>query len=395
MICSIGGSIIVDSSEKQLDNYMIIEELGKGTYGRVLKAKDLDTDEIVAIKLLHGEIGSKRKKDLKHEAWVQKKLNHKNIVRCLDYKHESKTGSYLVMEYVEGESLQKLLDKNPMEPLALDLALNIIKSCLSALGYAHTHESGAIIHGDIKPGNIIVPFSKEKEVKIADWGVAKQLGTFKMLNKGSSTCAAPEVLQCWKQNKKDWVFNQQSDLFSIGIIAYYILTGRHPFVDLSIYGRTISFLINDKYFKPPPMTRFDGEQIPDYLEPIISKLLEKHPRNRYQTAYITLNGLDSFGPRQPADIKVNIKFPLEVENLVLETSRCTYELKEGIRIIKKGGISVVQTGPSGQWQMILPSEARSASENQTVTAHLFDKNGKKWMVGPFYPFVMNEEARED
>lgn len=354
----------------------------------------METGEIVAIKLLHGKISSRRKNDLQHEAWVQRKLNHKNIVRCLGYKRDSSMGCYLVMEYVEGCSLQKLLDNNSTSPMNIDKALKIIKNCLSALAYAHTHESGAIIHGDVKPGNIIIPSADDQEAKITDWGVAKQLGTRKMLKKGSSSCAAPEVLQSWEQNRRDWVCNQQTDLFSIGVIAYYLLTGRHPFADFSIYGRPISSLVEDRHYKPPPMMRFNGEQIPEYLEPIVTKLLEKYPKRRYRSAYDTLYDLNSYGPRPPANIKVNIQFPLAVSNVPLDTENCTFELKEGIRLVKKGGISVVQAGPSGEWQITLPPEARNASENQTVTIHLVEISGKKWIVGPFYPFVMDKEARE-
>lgn len=382
-----------------IDDFEIVDELGKGNYGRVYKAKDRSTNKLFALKILHGEVSSKETQgQLAREAWIQGQLKHKNIVQCFGFKHDTSgaraKGCYLVLEYVDGRSLQDIIDKNPYNPMKLEKAEEMIRSCLRALGYSHTFESGMISHGDIKPGNILVPNNNGKEVKISDWGVARRLGKQEILMKGSSSCAAPEVLKSWEQGQVNWPSNPLTDLFSLGIVAYYLLTGRHPFADVSVYERKIPNLIKDKDYKIPPMTRFDNLVIPERLVETVMKLLQHRPIDRHQSAFAALDNIDFHDSRPAADTKITISFPPLNDPTSLDKERCTYEFQDGNRLVKSGKIKVAKIYPSGTWQCTLPPEAKRLTDDYSIVLYLTETNGKKWRAGPFYPFVFTQEAVE-
>lgn len=384
---------------ERFDNFEIIKELGKGNYGSVCKVKDLNTNTMYALKILHQEVSSEEaKRQLAREAWVQGQLKHKNIVHCIGFKHDTRgareKGCYLILEYVDGRSLQDIIDKNPYDPMKLEKAEEVIRSCLRALGHSHTLESGMISHGDIKPGNILVPNNSGKEVKISDWGIARRLGKQEILMKGSSSCAAPETLKSWEQGEENWPSNPLTDLFSLGIVAYYLLTGRHPFADVSVHGRKIPCLIKDKDYEIPPMTRFDGQEIPERLVETVMKLLQHHPRDRHQSAVAALDNIDFHDSRPAADMKINLSFPPKSSPISLNNEKCTYEFKDGKRRVKSGKIKVAKIYPSGIWQCTLPPEAKRLTDDYSIVLNLTEANGKTWRVGPFYPFVFTQEAVE-
>lgn len=351
----------------------------------MFKARNEDSGKIVAVKFLHKGFSSRKRRELKNEAWVQSKLSHKNIVRCLDYEPDDPEGAYLVLEYVKGHSLQAILDGEAAIEIDPERAQQMIKSCLEALDYAHTHDEGAIIHGDIKPGNVLIPSRSTEEAKISDFGVARILGTRKVLRKGSSSYAAPEVLRSWKEKTRGWSCDCQSDLFSMGVVAYNLLTERHPFVDLS--GQSpISHQIESENIKPPPMIRFDGTWVSEPYATLTMKLLEKERHYRYRSAQDVLNDIETGDPHR--HIKVNLDFsPRAGADVSLDIEKCTYELRDGIAIVETGEATLAIT--PGGWQCKLPPRIRKAHEDNSVVIHLIEKNGKKWKVGPFYPFAIS------
>lgn len=266
------------------DKYELESLLGKGNYGEVWKARDKSLDRIVAIKLLHA--GIKDFSQLKSEGRALSALMHKNIVIVHDLGSDKENG-WLVTELIDGESLQESLSRLILDNqwLPIERAVIIVERCLEALVYAHGKNR---VHGDIKPGNILL--TKKGEVKLSDFGVAKilcksrvdvtsDLPDYKRIL-GSSTYSAPEVLI---GNPRDF----QSDLFSLGILAYVLLSGKHPFMHTSDM-LSIPELIKSNTYAIPKLREMRLE-INESYERIIYRLLEKDKRRRYKTAEQVLN----------------------------------------------------------------------------------------------------------
>ena len=264
---------------KVLDGRYELESLlGKGTYGEVWKAKDKSLERTVAVKLLLG--GKKDFQQLKTEGKALSALTHKNILVVHDLGSDEENG-WLVTEFVDGPSLHEYLAKKGKEGewLSTEEAVKIVEQCLEALEYAHEKER---VHGDIKPANIFIP--KTGEVKLGDFGVAKILSSSREevgyppgyhRRLGSSTYLAPEVL-----DGKPRSF--QSDLFSVGILAYILFTGQHPFMHKSGLIPTPELIKSPTYVPPKPSKLKDG--VPEKYENIIMRLLAKDVGERYTAA---------------------------------------------------------------------------------------------------------------
>ena len=261
--------------------YEILEKLGEGNYGTVYLAKHQEVKREVAIKVLSCDKGGLP--DLQQEVWIQGRLSHPNVVSVLDFAVIQEKG-HLIMEYVEN-SLQKTLGELALKkkPVPLDLALELIKGCMEGLAYAH---DVGVVHGDIKPGNILMDINKRP--KLSDFGVARIMGTAAKPREGSAKWAAPEVLRRWKKDKL-WACDYQSDLFSLGIVAYLLLTGKHPFVDVS-GALTIEEVILTDQITPSFPSR-EGEIIPYRYAAMTIKLVQRDKKQRYASARDALEDL--------------------------------------------------------------------------------------------------------
>lgn len=388
-----------------IGKYEIIgKPLGCGNYGCVYKAMNMQSTGIFALKVLHGKPNERKKGALKREAEIQSNLVHKNIVRCFDFEPDDRKGAFIVLDFVDGHSLSDLL--NSKRKFSFEEAYKIAVSCLEALVCAHTHQKG-IVHGDVKPGNILIPSNKDEEVRLGDFGVARVLGTAKMRRKGSSNWAAPELLDAWRK-KKVWDGDIYSDLFSVGVVTYYLLAGRHPFADLDGFDRTIADLILDNgYHAPELVNSLDGTPIPEEFGKIMNKLVEKEKKSRLQSAKETLDDLlkVSFPPMsgapsagaltgEPAEIRVNLEFvsPRPAPDIDLDVNQCLCEIKKGTKVVQKTVAPMAMT-PAG-WQCTLPSWIRNGPESLSVSLGLKEKDGKTWEVRPFYPHVTTQRVFE-
>jgi serine/threonine-protein kinase len=211
----------------EFSRYSIKEELGRGSMGRIYKAYDLKLERYVALKLIHLETDmhkdeiEERIRRFLLEAKATANLNHPNIVSLYDY--DEKDGIfYMTMELIVGESLQEMI-KN-LKRIEIESALEIIKQICSALEYAHKQN---IIHRDIKPSNIII--NRDGRVKILDFGLAKIINlskdescTVTGMRVGSPSYMSPEQIN---SNTLD----VRSDIFSLGIVFYEMLTSVNPF----------------------------------------------------------------------------------------------------------------------------------------------------------------------
>ncbi len=262
-------------------HYQIIEELGRGGMGVVYKAKDTELDRIVALKFLphHISVNEDDINRFKLEARAAAALNHPNITSIYSIERSKEPGNefnvFLVMEYIDGIELKEKIKQNE---ISFDEAINIsIKICE---GLDAAHKKG-IVHRDIKSSNIMV--TGEGNVKIMDFGLAK-LGHGENLTRlgttlGTISYMSPE--QTLGEN-----VDHQTDIWSLGVVMYELFTGNLPFK--GDYDQAVVYSIMNEI---PREISFYNKEIPEPVQSIISKALEKDKNLRYQSAAELLNDL--------------------------------------------------------------------------------------------------------
>jgi predicted Ser/Thr protein kinase len=253
----------------QIANYRIEETLGRGGMGTVYKAMDVALDRPVAIKVLSSELAHDPAliARFRAEAKAQANLSHTNVATL--YSFLDVGGScFIVMEYVEGETLDEIIRFRGR--LAPEEAIPLFKQAL--LGIAAAHRRG-IIHRDIKPGNIMV--ARNGIVKVMDFGIAKVLTNDPLTRTGSQlgtvTHMSPEQI-C--RNRVD----VRADIYSLGVTLYSMLTGRLPFESENAFR-----VMSDHVNTPPPQPSCYVPNLPRGIEKAVLKALEKKPEARFQT----------------------------------------------------------------------------------------------------------------
>lgn len=256
-----------------IGRYKVIRELGHGGMGVVYQAHDPFIDRLVAIKTLPDSLSPTPKDRNNHqkiffnEARAAGKLVHPNIVAVHDAMFENDI-CYLIMEYIEGVTLKEFTSEKSLLPM-YDV-LKIIFQSARALDYAHQN---GVVHRDIKPSNMMI--SSRREIKITDFGIAHIEGpkanSWKENMAGTVSYMSPEQLQ-------NEILTQQSDLFSLGVVMYELLTGKKPFKAENDYATFFKIANED----PEPINRHRPE-VPEVLEQIVKKALEKDLTRRYRT----------------------------------------------------------------------------------------------------------------
>jgi serine/threonine protein kinase len=248
--------------------YRIASELGRGGMGVVYKALDTEKNTYVAIKTIPPELAHHPEflKRFQQEARALMRLHHPHVVGLIDLLHDQ-GNHYMVLEYVDGPSLSRLLAKGPLPPQrAREIALQVA----GALSYSHAHN---IVHRDIKPSNILL--TKEGQVKVTDFGIARildaTLGTLTGKVFGTARYASPEQVKGLK-------VDHRSDLYSLGVVLYEMLTGRPPFL-----GTDDEVMQQHIRAEPVPPSQLN-EEVPALLETITLRCLEKDRDSRYQGA---------------------------------------------------------------------------------------------------------------
>jgi eukaryotic-like serine/threonine-protein kinase len=254
---------------KVIDNFRVVSVLGKGGMGIVYKAYDTKLDRYVAIKMLNSSAIDKGRfvERFKREAKNQAKLSHPNIVAVYGFIEYSNLLG-IVMEYVEGESLEKVIDKQGR--FNLHDVVYILKQLLQGIGYAH---SKGFIHRDIKPSNIIL--NKEGVTKIMDFGISKSLFDNSMTKTGSKIGT---VYYMSPEQIKGQEVTNRSDVYSIGCTIYEMIVGEPPYDSSSEYE-----VMDDHLKKAIPKISEKISGIPDALEQVIIKAMQKDPNSRFSS----------------------------------------------------------------------------------------------------------------
>jgi serine/threonine protein kinase len=262
-----------DRGSQRFGRYQILDELGRGAMGVVYKARDPRINRVVAGKTISlggqpPEEDREYRERFFREAEAAGRLSHPGIVTIFDAGEEPETRApYIVMEYVGGESLEKLLIRSDRK-LPTATALQLILEVAEALDSAHCM---GVVHRDLKPANILL--TEDGHAKIADFGVAK----LNLAHQTSSGRAwGTPAYMSPEQLNGDGV-DGRSDLFSLGVILYTILTGHRPFQGNS--ALTVSYKVVNR--DPIPATLLDTE-LPPGLDYIITRAMAKDPRERYQ-----------------------------------------------------------------------------------------------------------------
>jgi hypothetical protein len=324
-----------------LGKYQLLEPIGSGGMGRVFLAEHRVMRRPVALKLLApgqaGEPGAVQR--LQREAQAAAALDHPNIVRAYDIDQDDGL-HFLVLEYVAGVSLQDVVDRHG--PLAVGRAVDCVRQ--AARGLEHAHRAGWI-HRDVKPGNLLI--DRHGVVKILDMGLARLVAgrqkpltrTFDVRNVlGTADYLAPE--QVLDSHEVD----ARADVYSLGCMFYFLLTGSAPFEERSLTGK----LFGHQVAEPRPLgARRPG--LPEGLAAVVGKMMAKHPSQRYQGMAEVLEALSAWPPPAAPPPPEELP-PVSAAVRALVLARASAE-----------GVGP-ETSSGGPWAAVLAAPAESAAE---------------------------------
>jgi len=253
----------------EIGNYRILEKIGEGGMGVVYKAVDVNLDRIVAIKALNTELSGNPELEqrFRTEAKAQGNLNHANLATLFALLIENGRPC-MVMEFIEGETFEQMVRRRG--PIPSDVAIPLFRQALLGIGYAHRM---GVIHRDIKPANLML--NDHGIVKVMDFGIAKVLGARSATRTGTQMGTAFYM-------SPEQVLNRgvdfRSDIYSLGVTLYEMLTANVPFNADSDYQ-----VMADQVGAPPPLLTHFYPHVPKDVEAAVLKALEKNPDARFQS----------------------------------------------------------------------------------------------------------------
>jgi tetratricopeptide (TPR) repeat protein/predicted Ser/Thr protein kinase len=261
--------------------YEIMQLLGEGGMGAVYKARDREVDRLVALKVIHPELARSKEilQRFKQELILARQVTHKNVIRIFDIG-EADGIKFISMEFIEGQDLRtRLREKGKFKPAE---AASIVVQVCRALDAAH---SEGVVHRDLKPQNIMV--DEQGRVTVMDFGIARSLETTHGLTQTGALVGTLEYMS--PEQAKGEPVDARSDLFSLGIIFYELLTGHQPYRADTPTG-TLFKRVEES--ATPPM-KLDPA-VPRFLNDVVLRCLEKNPQLRYQTAQEILQDLETW-----------------------------------------------------------------------------------------------------
>ncbi len=250
--------------------YEIIEELGSGGMGKIYRAYDKKIEGEVALKVIRPEIAAEKKtvERFRNELKLAREISHRSVCRMYDLNEERGT-YYITMEYVRGEDLKSFIKRAKI--ISTGTAVSIARQVAEGLREAH---SLGVVHRDLKPGNIMI--DREGNAKIMDFGIARAMRE-RGITRAGAIIGTPEYMSPEQVEGKE--ADQRADIYALGIILFEMVTGRAPFE-----GDTPLAVAHKQRYEPAPIPKKLVPQIPESLNRLILRCLEKEKTERYQSA---------------------------------------------------------------------------------------------------------------
>ncbi|MBN1658498.1 MAG: protein kinase [Anaerolineae bacterium] len=286
-----------------LGKYQVLSELGRGGMAIVYQGYNPALQRTVALKVLPDRLAVDRDfvERFKREAQTAAQLKHPNIVTIYDVEHEGET-PFIVMEYLRGHTLQHELEGKG--PLPLKRIVEIVRALGSALDYAH---SQGLTHRDVKPSNVMI--DPEGHVTLMDFGIVKAAADRVQLTTEGVQIGTPEYMS--PEQIEGRPVDPRSDIYSLGVVLFQMLTGRVPFQGPSLH----QVLYSHVHQEPPPLSRF-VPGLPETVDKIVLRALAKQADQRFQTAgqlaaVLTQAAIDgvSVAHARPARAKLKLVSP--------------------------------------------------------------------------------------
>lgn len=255
----------------RLGKYEIVKKLGQGGMGAVYLAKDVDLDRRVALKTMTRELAAKADfvARFQREAKAMAKVTHSNIVQIYDVGNANGQ-PFAAIEFIDGQSLQKWMDQ--LKKLSIADAIHATVVCCEALKLAHDQNT---IHRDIKPDNILV--TSKGVIKVADFGLAKATDEDVSMTQSGTGLGTP-LYMAPEQARNAKHVDQRTDIYALGCMLYYFVTGKLPYTGTS----TLELIMAKEQGRYTPPRKLNPE-VPERLDLIIGKMIEKDPKNRYMS----------------------------------------------------------------------------------------------------------------
>jgi tetratricopeptide (TPR) repeat protein len=347
------GVLLLPAGTVLGNRYEIIAMLGEGGMGAVYKARDMELDRVIALKVIRPELAGNPEilKRFKQELILARQVTDRNVIRIFDLG-EADGIKFITMEYLEGESLYQILRRQGTVPV--NEAMDIMRQMLSGLQAAHRE---GVIHRDLKPGNIMR--DPQGRVVVMDFGLAHDMGGEGMTRTGTMLGTmeymSPEQAQAM-------AVDARSDLFTAGLIGYEMLTGKMPYHADS----AVASLLKRVQGRAAPPSDWN-KTIPQPISELVSKCLEPEPGHRWQSAREVIDRIDEIDGRRPPSMIVSAP-PVSIPQLAPPI-----EPRAPWKKIWTAGLAlaaVAAVAAAGGW--FLRSRPRTGQIPKTVTVLLAD-----------------------